>query len=117
MGDFGIGVGLSIDDFGTRYSSLAYLKRFLIDKLKVDQSFARNMVEDPSDATIARSVIELGRSLGLTVIAEGVETQAQLHLLDSYGCEEFQGYLYSRPMSAAEVRAMLEARHAQIHTT
>ena len=111
-----IGVGLVIDDFGTGHSSLAYLKRFPIDKLKVDQSFVRNMVDDPKDAAIARSVVALGHSLGLTIIAEGVETQAQLRLLGSYRCEEFQGYLCSRPIPAAGVRAMLEEHHAkQIH--
>ena len=108
-----IGVSLSIDDFGTGYSSLAYLKRFPIDKLKVDQSFVRNMTEDQSDAAIARSVILLGHSLGLTVIAEGVETEGHLRLLGEYGCDQYQGYLFSRPKPAAEVRALLDAQHAE----
>lgn len=108
-----IGVSLSIDDFGTGYSSLSYLKRFPIDKLKVDQSFVRTMIEDPSDAAIAHSVIMLGHSLGLTVLAEGVETQAHLRLLGDYGCEQFQGYLFSRPKPAVEVCAMLEEQHAR----
>lgn len=108
-----IGVRLSIDDFGTGYSSLSYLKRFPIDKLKVDQSFVRNMSEDRSDAAIARSVIVLGHSLGLTVIAEGVETEDHRRLLGEYGCDEYQGYLFSRPKPAAELRAVLDAQQAE----
>lgn len=108
-----IGVGISIDDFGTGHSSLAYLKRFPVDKLKIDRSFIENMAVDGRDAAIARSVIELGHSLGLTIMAEGVETQAQLDLLVSYGCDGYQGNLCSRPTCAVDLRALLEDHHAK----
>ncbi|GAB4178363.1 MAG: hypothetical protein Fur0039_22150 [Rhodocyclaceae bacterium] len=105
-----IGVRLSLDDFGTGHSSLAYLKRFPIDKLKVDQSFVRS--EDPADAAIAGTVIALGHSFGLTVIAEGVETEAQMAMLRAHGCDEVQGYLIGRPKPAAELHALLEGRRS-----
>lgn len=108
-----MGVGISIDDFGTGHSSLSYLKRFPVNKLKIDRSFIENMAVDRSDAAIARSVIELGHSLGLTVMAEGVETQAQLDLLTGYGCEGYQGYLCSRPRSATDLHDLLEQHHAR----
>lgn len=97
-----IGVNLSIDDFGTGYSSLSYLKRLAVDKLKVDQSFVRDMVEDSDDAAIVRAIIQLGHILQLTVIAEGVENDAQLALLSEYGCEQIQGYLFGHPVPAEE---------------
>lgn len=95
-----LGVGISLDDFGTGYSSLNYIKQFPIDRIKIDQTFVRNMVEDPSDHTIVRTVANLGHSLGLTVVAEGVETEEQAHLLKVDGCDVMQGYLYGRPMPA-----------------
>ncbi|MBI5753191.1 MAG: GGDEF domain-containing protein [Hydrogenophilales bacterium] len=103
-----IGIQLSIDDFGTGFSSLAYLRRFPLSKLKVDQSFVRNLSVNEYDATIAHTVILLGHSLQLTVIAEGVETKEQLDVLRRLGCEEMQGYYFSRPVPAADLSALLK---------
>jgi len=100
-----LGVQLSIDDFGTGYSSLAYLKRFDIDRLKVDKSFVRDMLSNPADMAITRAIIALGHTLGLRIVAEGVEDLATAQVLSALDCEELQGYHFSRPLPVAQLEA------------
>ncbi|MDE2622540.1 MAG: EAL domain-containing protein [Betaproteobacteria bacterium] len=102
------GIRLSIDDFGTGYSSLSYLKRFRISRLKIDQSFVRDVPDDPEDSMIVSTIINLARSLGMRTIAEGVETERQADFLKAQGCDEVQGYYYSKPLPVAELEAFLQ---------
>jgi EAL domain-containing protein (putative c-di-GMP-specific phosphodiesterase class I) len=95
-----LGIGLSLDDFGTGYSSLSYLRRMPLDQLKIDRSFVKNVVRDTKDAAVASTIIALGRSLGFSVIAEGVETEEQMSFLKNEGCHIYQGFLYSPALSA-----------------
>jgi diguanylate cyclase (GGDEF)-like protein/PAS domain S-box-containing protein len=105
-----MGVRISMDDFGTGHSSLSYLKRFPLDGVKIDQSFVRDMTSDPSDAAIVKAIVAMAHSLGLNVVAEGVETLAQADFLRRTGCDEMQGYLVGRPVPAEEVTETLRAR-------
>jgi EAL domain-containing protein (putative c-di-GMP-specific phosphodiesterase class I) len=105
-----IGLGLSIDDFGTGYSSLSHLKRLPIDEIKVDRSFVTHMHQDSNDFMIVRATVELGRNLGLLVVAEGVEDLEAFDRLADFGCNEAQGYYISRPMPADAFTRWLSVR-------
>jgi EAL domain-containing protein (putative c-di-GMP-specific phosphodiesterase class I) len=103
------GVRIAIDDFGTGYSSLAYLTRFPVAALKIDRSFVAGIGRETSDPAIVRTIIEMARTLGFTVIAEGVETQAQVEFLRQFGCHQAQGYFFARPMPIEDFRALISA--------
>jgi EAL domain-containing protein (putative c-di-GMP-specific phosphodiesterase class I) len=102
------GIRMSIDDFGTGYSSLSYLKRFKIYKLKIDQSFVRDIATDVDDRSIVSAIIDMANNLGLHTIAEGVETAEQLNILRKEGCNEIQGYYFSKPLPADQFRTLIE---------
>jgi EAL domain-containing protein (putative c-di-GMP-specific phosphodiesterase class I) len=102
-----LGVATSIDDYGTGYSSLSYIKQLAVNELKIDRTFVSGMEADHSNAAIVRSTIELGHNLGLTVAAEGVETDHELAVLRKYGCDLAQGYYFSRPLAADAFEAWL----------
>jgi EAL domain-containing protein (putative c-di-GMP-specific phosphodiesterase class I) len=103
-----MGIGVALDDFGTGYSSLSYLHRFPFSKIKIDQSFVRDLMTNKESMSIVRAVTGLGKSLGIKTLAEGVETLEQLNKLRNTGCTEVQGYFFSRPKPSREVPAMIE---------
>ena len=100
-------MSIAIDDFGTGYSGLAYLKRLPIDTVKIDQSFVRDLTTDPDDAAIVTAILAMSKSLGVDVIAEGIETEEQLAELKRLGCHRGQGFLLAMPMNAAAVSLLL----------
>ena len=104
-----LGVKLVLDDFGTGFSALGYLQRFRFDQLKIDRSFVASLADDPATAAIVRSVTSMAEALDLGVVAEGVETEAQLRMIDELGCHFAQGFLFSRPVPADEAIALLDA--------
>ncbi|MDH5765981.1 MAG: EAL domain-containing protein, partial [Gammaproteobacteria bacterium] len=108
-----MGVELSIDDFGTGYSSLSYLKRFPINRLKIDKTFVHDIVTDDSDADMINSIVALGHCMNLSVLAEGVETEGQLQFLKKIGCDEVQGYYYSKPLAAEDFLKLCKATNCQ----
>ena len=107
-----MGLHISVDDFGTGYSSLSYLKRFPLDTLKIDQSFIREVTTDPDNAAITTAIIAMAHSLKLRVVAEGVETEEQLAFLREQGCQAMQGFLYSRPLPAADIVHFIQEKRA-----
>ena len=108
-----LGVAISIDDFGTGFSSLSYVKRLPVDRLKIDQSFIRDVVSDPSDRAIVAAIVNLAHSLRMEVVAEGVETVEQLEYVRGAGCDAVQGYYCGRPMAAAQFEEFI-ARDRQV---
>jgi EAL domain-containing protein (putative c-di-GMP-specific phosphodiesterase class I) len=109
-----VGVGLSIDDFGTGFSSLSYLKRLPIEEIKIDRSFVSNMLERVEDFTIVRATVELGRNLGLRVVAEGVQDRETFDRLGDFGCDEAQGFYIARPLEPEEFWRWLSTREASL---
>ncbi|TAL54108.1 MAG: EAL domain-containing protein, partial [Methylovulum sp.] len=109
------GIQVSLDDFGTGYSSLSYLKKFDIDYLKIDQSFIRNLSPNANDLALCEAIIVMAHKLGIKVIAEGIETQEQCDLLTAAGCDYGQGYLFSRPLPAAEFETLLATGQSATH--
>jgi EAL domain-containing protein (putative c-di-GMP-specific phosphodiesterase class I) len=109
----GLGVGISIDDFGTRYSTLAYVKHFPVDRLKIDQCFVRDIASNPSDAAIVRAIVSLGHSLDLEIVAEGVETMQQATMLRAEGCDEVQGFYFGGPMIAEDLISFVRENRAR----
>ena len=105
-----LGVRLSVDDFGTGYSSLSYLRRLPVHEVKIDRSFVQGMATDPGDLAIVRAVVDLSRQFGLAVVAEGVESELTLDLLEEIGCEIGQGFLFSRPLPYERLEAWLGAQ-------
>jgi EAL domain-containing protein (putative c-di-GMP-specific phosphodiesterase class I) len=106
----GLGCGISIDDFGTGQSSLEYLKRFPADRIKIDQTFVRNIGVDPDDEAIVRATINMAHNLNRAVVAEGVETEDHLRFLRAHHCEELQGFLFCRPLPATSFENLLQER-------
>ena len=109
-----MGVMVSVDDFGTGYSSMSYLRRFPIDKLKIDKTFVSDMATRTDDASIVQAIISLAHSLQLKVVAEGVETTAQLAALKALGCDQYQGYHFSPALPPAEFESLMRAQCASI---
>ena len=110
------GMQVALDDFGTGYSSLSYLKKFDIDYLKIDQSFVRNLGDDPNDQALCEAIIVMAHKLGLKVIAEGVETEQQRDLLAAYGCDYAQGWLYSKAVPTEQFEVLLQEQVQETHT-
>jgi EAL domain-containing protein (putative c-di-GMP-specific phosphodiesterase class I) len=101
-----LGISIALDDFGTGYSSLTYLWKFPFDAVKIDRAFVIGMEMEPKDSAIVKTIIALGKALDLTITAEGVETDAQAHFLREAGCDQAQGFLFGRPLSAASANAL-----------
>jgi EAL domain-containing protein (putative c-di-GMP-specific phosphodiesterase class I) len=101
------GIRIAIDDFGTGHSSMSLMKQFPIDTIKIDRSFVRDLADDPEDQAIAQAIISMGKALGMTVVAEGVETVEQQTFLRDHGCDEMQGFIFSKPVPVLELAELL----------